>query len=314
MTLARDTGDFGRFGDNKNLLINGNFEIWQRGTSQTQALLGFQSADRWGIDAAGHTFTASRQPFTAGQTDVPNNPEYYYLMNMSAGAATTDYIIGYQTIEDVRTANGETLTVSFWAMGSGVLEFGVGFTQKFGSGGSADVYVDGQKVVLSTSWQKFTLHFDIPSIAGKTIGTGHGLQIVLWFSAGSTYTTRSGGIGLQTGSISLAQIQVERGPTATPFVPRTIEQEFALCQRYFQGGIVHLYCYAINTAAVGYFQQFPVSMRTTPSFTLAHTAGSNVNGVPVLQAQRAFGVTITETATASTQVWFWVDYTADAEF
>ena len=60
----------------RNKLINGNFEIWQRATSQTSA--GYGSADRWDNTHIGSTKTASRQSFTNGQTDVPGNPKYFH--------------------------------------------------------------------------------------------------------------------------------------------------------------------------------------------------------------------------------------------
>ena len=44
MTRSRDTGAFGHLGKNKNLIINGGFDIWQRGTSFTD-LSGY-GADR----------------------------------------------------------------------------------------------------------------------------------------------------------------------------------------------------------------------------------------------------------------------------
>lgn len=65
----------------RNKIINGDFDIWQRGVSQTSS--GYGSADRWRNTHAGSTKTTSRQAFTFGQTDVPGNPTYY--MRMSYG-------------------------------------------------------------------------------------------------------------------------------------------------------------------------------------------------------------------------------------
>ncbi|MBT8450197.1 MAG: carbohydrate-binding protein CenC, partial [Gammaproteobacteria bacterium] len=60
----------------KNLMGNGNFDVWQRSTLN-QTTNGFYNADRWGMWAEQSTFTSSQQAFTLGQTDVPNNPKYY---------------------------------------------------------------------------------------------------------------------------------------------------------------------------------------------------------------------------------------------
>src|SRR5210317_2024163 len=62
----------------KNRIINGNFDIWQRGTSfSVTASTNIYTADRWRFVGAGFTGTLTRQNFTAGQTDVPNNPDYF---------------------------------------------------------------------------------------------------------------------------------------------------------------------------------------------------------------------------------------------
>jgi hypothetical protein len=60
---------------NRNKIINGNFDVWQRGTSFSA--LGY-GADRWRSYYTGGTTTVySQQSFTLGQTDVPDNPEFY---------------------------------------------------------------------------------------------------------------------------------------------------------------------------------------------------------------------------------------------
>ena len=59
----------------RNDIINGNFDIWQRGTSQVVS--GYGSADRWVNLYSGTSATMSRQAFTLGQTDVPGEPRFF---------------------------------------------------------------------------------------------------------------------------------------------------------------------------------------------------------------------------------------------
>ena len=66
----------------RNLVINGGFEIWQRGLSNNSFNSSRWTADRWLQYAAGNSIlTVTRQQFTTGQTEVPGNPKYYYRMD-----------------------------------------------------------------------------------------------------------------------------------------------------------------------------------------------------------------------------------------
>ena len=85
----------------KNWIINGMFDVWQRGTSQTS--IGYGSDDRWQNAHQVSTKTHSRQAFIVGQTDVPNISQKSALINCtSAGtfpAAWNFVYIGSNTID-----------------------------------------------------------------------------------------------------------------------------------------------------------------------------------------------------------------------
>ena len=68
----------------RNVIINGDFRIWQRGTSHTSTATNEYSADRFRTEGNNLSTTISRQAFTAGQTDVPNFPTYYARVATSA--------------------------------------------------------------------------------------------------------------------------------------------------------------------------------------------------------------------------------------
>lgn len=58
----------------RNKILNGDFSIWQRGTSLSA---GSYTADRWII--VGGSGTVSRQTFTPGSSPVPGYEGQYYL-------------------------------------------------------------------------------------------------------------------------------------------------------------------------------------------------------------------------------------------
>jgi len=266
----------------RNKIINGNFDIWQRGTSQT--ISGYSSADRWRCLNVGSTKTASRQAFDLGQTDVPGNPKYYMRHVVTSVAGASNYVAMDQKIEGVETLSGKTATLSFWAKADASKNIAVEFYQDFGTGGSPSDAVSGigaQLVALTTSWTKYTITVDIPSVAGKTLGTDGNdwVGVFFWFDAGSDYDDRAANLGQQSGTFDIAQVQLEEGSAATPFEQRPIGTEENLCYRYyykiFPNAVTKSLTLMANasTSTRGWGDVvFPVPMRTEP--TALETSGT----------------------------------------
>ena len=100
----------------RNVLINGGFDIWQRGTTNQGPNIGGYVADRFRCDWNGNAAVAiSRQDFAPGQTDVAGEPSYFLRWQQTtAGVGATEHKIS-QGVESVRTLAGKTATVTFWA-------------------------------------------------------------------------------------------------------------------------------------------------------------------------------------------------------
>ena len=217
---ARDLVSAGR----RNVIINGNFDIWERGTSTTGALSNaYGSADRWMFHTRSLTTrNISRQAFTNGQTDVPGNPIYYLRFEASNDSGSYGAYM-MQRIEDVRVGAGEDVTVSFYAKtNSGGGTFETAFSQQFGSGGSGATDNVAGSFTPTSSWKKYSFTVNLPSISGKTIGTNNYLRFDIRFPSNTAVT------------LDVAQVQVERGRNATDFEHRSYGEELALCQRYFR--------------------------------------------------------------------------------
>lgn len=224
----------------RNKLINGNFDFWQRDTSQTVS--GYGSCDRWNNGNTGSTKTTSRQAFTVGQTDVPGGPTYYCRTAVTSVAGASNLVTQGQQIEGVQTLAGKTYTLTFWAKADAAKNIAVEAVQDFGTGGSPSAAVTGigsQLVALTTAWQKKSVLITMPSVSGKTLGTNGNdkTAINFWFDAGSSFNARSANLGQQSGTFEIARVSLVEGDAraeADPFSPRHWQQELALCQRYFE--------------------------------------------------------------------------------
>ena len=260
------------FAAGKNKIINGDTNIWQRGTSLVGA--GYL-ADRFQGVVTTTTITQSQQAFTAGAAPVAGyESQYFYRAVTVTGGTSASRALVQQPIEDVRTFAGQTVTVSFYAKaGTGTPKIGVELAQVFGSGGSASVTAIGATAVtISTSWTRYTVTASVPSISGKTIGTGSSLNLVLWIDAGSDFATRASSIGNQSGTFDIWGVQVEAGSVATAFqtATGTIQGELAACQRYYWRSTTS----TVGSHGIGATQSatsaivginLPVTMRVVPT-------------------------------------------------
>ena len=253
----------------RNAIINGNFDIWQRGTSfPSLANAGFL-ADRWRVVFnGGGTRTLSRQPFTLGQTDVPNEPTYFLKWNQTvAGSAQTANDLR-QKIESVRSFAGRQVTLSFYAKAASAATLpSVGLSQNFGTGGSPSTEVStlaAASVALTTSWQRFSYTITLPSITGKTLGSDGNdtIDLVIRMPLNATF------------NIDIAQVQIEAGPVATPFERRPIGTELALCQRYYESGTARHAIAPFPATSAGHSAYFAVRKRTVPTVTGVATSGT----------------------------------------
>jgi hypothetical protein len=258
----------------KNAIINGDFGIWQRGTS-FNASTTFYTADRWAAYSySGASQTVSQQAFTAGTAPISGYEAQYFLR----ATATNTGINVEQRIEDVRTYAGQAVTLSFWAKSNSAQTITTYINQNFGSGGSTQVTGATGTQALTTSWTRFTLTGTLPSIAGKTIGTSSYLQVNF---VGATINN----------AVDIWGVQLESGSSATPFqtATGTKQGELAACQRYFaksydqadapaasvSAGAIYFYLGSSTTASIGSSPRFPVAMRTGPTVTIYSTTGTS---------------------------------------
>jgi hypothetical protein len=251
----------------KNKIINGDFSIWQRGTSFTANNNIIYTADRWILLSTntGGNVVGSRQAFTPGSAPEAGYEGSFFLRNTATSPTGASFNVWQQKIEDARTLAGQTVTLSFWAKADSSRTILSQFFQNFGTGGSTEIYTGtSYSYSLSTSWQRFTTTLTLPSVSGKTIGAGSSLrfEFVLPINVSST--------------VDIWGVQLEAGPIATPFTTSTgtIQGELSACQRYYwrtnresQGSSSRITPYGIaqSTTAAEINFYLPTSMRTKPS-------------------------------------------------
>jgi len=281
--------DGAQFAAGKNKIINGDFGIWQRGTSFTPAAANtiVYNTDRFFSqrDGTGATVAVSQQTFTPGTAPVAGyeGQFFYRYAQTVAGTGGTYNTVLSQSIEDVRTFAGQTVTLSFWAKSSTSSTITMGVNQFFGSGGSGSVNASaGADQLLTTSWARYTRTFAVPAITGKTVGTSSYLQ--LYFGQPTANTV---------GTYDFWGVQLEAASTASPFqtATGTKQGELAACQRYYyRDSNIAIYDILSNVGSAysttGLFFNFPlkVTMRTKPTaveyasiYASAEDAGSTVS-------------------------------------
>jgi hypothetical protein len=223
-----------------NECINGDFDFWERATSQTGSNYG--STDRWLCGNAGSTKVASRQVNVLG--DRSHGAKYFMRHVATSVAGAANYVGMTQRVEQVAKWAGKRITVTFEAKADSSKDIAVSLDQNFGTGGAPSAEIQGigaQRVTLNTTWQKYSLVFDLPSVSGKTLGTNLNdfTAVWFWFDAGSTLNARTQNLGHQSGTFDIQHVSFRIGDArneADPFIPRLLAQEKVLCERFYERG------------------------------------------------------------------------------
>lgn len=317
MTRSRDIADqqdnlggaVAPFVGAKNRIINGDFSQWQRGTSLSVTTnAGAFLADRFLLNFAGtFTGTLSQQTFTPGTAPVAGYEGQFFARIVRTGTTSVAPTF-YQRIENVRTFAGQTVTFSFWAKADAARSVGIQAYQAFGTGGSGATDNNAGTASLTTSWQRFSFTYTMPSVAGKTISTSNDSWMTFyWNLPDSTAFT-----------IDTWGWQLEAGSVATPFTTAGggfPGAELALCQRYYwrstaevSNGRLSNYGTGQTTVGAQVSIVVPQKMRTIPTsldyssldvtdgvnttnVTLAGIAGSATSSCVVINATVASGLT-----------------------
>jgi hypothetical protein len=252
----------------KNGIINGAFDIWQRGTSiANDATYTKYCADRFQVNRAGLATGATISRQSSGFTSV----QYAARVQRDSGNTNTGaiyFLTALESADSYRFA-GQSVTISFYARAGANysstssalsirLDYGTGTDQSLGAAFTGQTAVITQTATLTTSWQRFTYTGSVSATATE-IGFYSFYTPVGTAGANDYY--------------EITGIQLEIGSSATAFSRNagTIQAELAACQRYYFrfGGDVTYQTLGFGTAnattTAAVILQCPVPMRTAPA-------------------------------------------------
>jgi hypothetical protein len=233
---ARDSINAGR----KNLVINGDMRIAQRGTTST-ADNNYGCVDRWFKYSNGDTSTW-------GQATDAVHGTYVYWVAKSNGYGNLR-----QRIEPFFVpTNGINYVASFWMkISSGIAPLRYEF---WNNTDQTNIASDMQHDLLTTDWKKYTINFRLDS--NDSMDNWHIMLGSNDAPAGATFY--------------LTKVQIEEGDTATEFEHRSYGEELALCQRYFfkLSNSRLIMGYKRHDSQASFELNCPVPMRAAPTATL----------------------------------------------
>jgi hypothetical protein len=153
----------------------------------------------------------------------------------------------FESINSIPFA-GKTVTMSYYARAGAnfssssnilgtQLVSGTGTDQTLFTNYTGAANVISQNATLTTTWQRFSYTFSMPSLTGKTIGAGSFVDI---------------GIGMPASAFTIDfwGLQVEASNTATAFqtATGTLQGELAACMRYYEKTYIQGVAPATNTS------------------------------------------------------------------
>ena len=283
----------------KNIIINGDMSIAQRGTSETGITSGgYYTVDRFTfVPSSMGTWTMSQS------TDVPSGYGFANSLKLDcttadASPAAGDLIVLNQIIEGQNlqyikkgTANAESLTLSFWVKST---KTGT-FIAELQDTDNSRTINKSYTVNASNTWEKKTITF-----AGDTTGTlnndnGSSLVLRFWLAAGTDFTSGTLATSWESqtntnravGQVNIADstsndwyitgVQLEAGTTASDFEFLPYDVNLQRCQRYYQRNFYPTLGVVGTASTSVHIGRLVVSMRASPTLSTISGTTSQID-------------------------------------
>jgi len=285
----------------RNVIINGDFDIWQRGITLTQNAITNRQylADRF------CTNTTSSYNTTTSQSTNVVLPSVYSLLIANNTAVTSPLVADYLAIEyhiegyDLKRLYGDIASLSFLVKSSVPGTYSIAFRT------ATDYFVTTYNISAANTWER--IHVTVP-VQGPTFvfDQNLGMSISWTLSSGSNGIVSNKDIW-QVGSnvfansaqinwaatagatFQISQVQFEPGPVSSPFEHIEYNYELQRCQRYYQqsypkgfypganssAGCIFSVAASSGVGGVELFNRLPVQMRpATVNPTIYSSSGA----------------------------------------
>jgi hypothetical protein len=247
-------GDTAARAGRKNWIINGDFQISQRGAYSSATSLTATAVyylDRFKSEHDNISGTIVRQ------TNQTVNGKITDTMRLTATAGSNGRVDTVQIIED-EVFNSQTVTVSAWVISNS-------------ASARLIIHQSGANIQTSSNAHTGGGAYELLKATVTCASNAGQLHIYMGIQAAAT-----GNVAIANGDyFKMAFLQLELGSVATDFEHRSYGEELALCQRYYWKPNLHVYTGFTdgNTSTrVSANGQFPVTMRSGPTFTYTKNA------------------------------------------
>lgn len=290
-----------------NELDNGNFDLWERGSSFSAS---GGTANRWKFTlGSGATASLSRQAHATGSASGAESGLYYARLNRTTTGSGACLLSQYT--DNLRQFAGQRVVLSFDAKASvDGTDIQCFVRQYFGTGGSPSADVDTAAITrkIGDQWHRYTVVFDVPSISGKTIGSNEDSACIVVLSL----PTAAGVVILD-----VDRVKLEVGRTPTSFVPLPLAVEAERCKRWYEKSYLDAVAPGTATSVGAISQIAPVAASTygrawvqfgtrkgrVPTVTLYSTDGTSGNVRNVTTAANIAGA-VTDSSGAQLHGWY----------
>ena len=341
MSKARELAELGAVYDsgalsNRNLVINGGMQVWQRATSATTTVnTAYNTVDRFKFytDSDG-SFTSEQSTGHRGDTGHDTALKCVCTgTDTSLGAtqaASVSTRLEAQNLQHLRygTSNAKTLTVSFWVRSSKTGIYSFALTK---NDATAYNLVSEYTINSANTWEHKTISIPALTVSSIANDNGVGLSIEFALAYGSTYRTSTldqwmtdndfastnqvNWLDSTSNNWYLTGFQIEVGSEATPFEHRSFGQELALCQRYYQVFNDAIWTGDVTSGSHYYWSvPKPVVMRAASTQTFSGTAASSFTAGSVTGSSTLDTLSVSNQATATAARGYYAfDMQSDAE-